>query len=104
MELLNLGSPLAGLPQRLLNVLSLATLRDEFPYVLAQVDAVLAVEQDPEVVDTQLWLTPLFGTLLCEGAARATPEEVNLDTAAMGAAAHAFGLFVLAMPLLVTLS
>ena len=50
-----------------------------------------------------MWLTPLFGTL-CEEAARATPEEVNIDTATMVAAAHAFGLFVLAMPLLVTLS
>lgn len=50
-----------------------------------------------------MWLTPLFGTL-CEEAARATPEEVNIDTATMVAAAHAFGLFILAMSLLVTLS
>jgi hypothetical protein len=40
-------SPLALLLQRALNVLSLAAVRGEHPYVLAQMDPVLPEEEDP---------------------------------------------------------
>ena len=55
----------------------------------------------PEVVATQLWLAPLFGTP-CGMAARATPERANTNIVTIVIAVPALRLFVKAMSLLVT--
>jgi hypothetical protein len=56
----------------------------------------------PEVVATQLWLAPLFGTL-CGTSAMAIPEKANSNAVVIAAVAHALGPFFLVMSLLVAL-
>jgi hypothetical protein len=56
----------------------------------------------PEVVATQLWLAPLFGTL-CGTSAMAIPEKANSNAVVIAAVAHALGPFLLVMSLLVAL-